>query len=188
MHKGEETKQTTHDSLVLCLTPSLFIHCCLTCVLEGKEELFALPSLPDFDSVCAAIIAAQHQLPTSSETTLQRGLSQEAPSQRPPALLHPRLAVLAVQKSVLSIGAELCALQNVFSSSDPPSVGAPFAQWKLGHYFQCNTCFSVLPAHLSLVSMLFLQIILTLFIKKCPNHLPLLPGTALLYLSATSIL
>lgn len=49
MHKGEETKQTTHNSLVLCLTPSLLIHCCLPRVLEEKEELFILPSLPDFE-------------------------------------------------------------------------------------------------------------------------------------------
>lgn len=47
-----------------------------------------------------------------------------APSERPPTLTHQHQAILAMQKNVLNIRAELGVLQSVIFSSDPPPVAA----------------------------------------------------------------
>lgn len=105
-----------------------------------------------------------------------------------------------MKKNVASIRGELCVLQSVFSSMDLPSVmiadksasgqmqEAPICSVEVGLLFSMQNMFLILLSHLSLLSMLSLQTILQLVIKKaCPiTYLCCLDQPS--YLSATSIL
>lgn len=102
-----------------------------------------------------------------------------------------------MKKNVASIRGELCVLQSVFSSMDLPSVvadksasgqmqEAPICSVEVG--FSMRNMFLILLSHLSLLSMLSLQTILQLVIKKASPITYLCCLDQPSYLSATSIL
>lgn len=105
MHKGKEKKKPPQLTWFVPDTQDfLFV---AVQIMDGRERevvCFILPDRSEFDlwyyCVCASITAVYSQLMTRAEV----------PFERPPALLHPHHAALALQKSV-SIRAEFCILQ-----------------------------------------------------------------------------